>query len=268
MFKTCLTDSKMHAWFFKGIGFETALKIAAAGVKVILACRTEVLGQEAADKLKALGYDVEYRNLDISDSTSIERFVKSMKNDYSKLDILVNNAAIAIAEGSDIPAKEHAFRTVNCNVFGTIKLTEALLPLLRNADAPRIVNVASQLGHLKTLTSTSLRTRFANVASVSEVEALMREFIQVYEDGTYIEKGWTHTEYTAYSVYSVSKVGLLAWNAVLARDELAHDPRKNFLINAVCLPRPLLHGPQQPHGAPHSRTRCSHSSAAGPVASR
>eukprot|EP01034_Spumella_vulgaris_P024565 gene24565-30928_t len=52
----------------KGIGYYIAQQLAEAGVKTILACRTETLGKEAAAKLKALGLNVEFRQLDVSDN--------------------------------------------------------------------------------------------------------------------------------------------------------------------------------------------------------
>lgn len=200
-------------------------------MKVVLATRNDALGEEAARKLKALGHDVEYRNLDISDDASIARFAQGLASAYDKLDILVNNAAVALFDNDPSPKKGQAIYTLKPNYFGTVRLTDALLPLLRKADAPRIVNVASQLGHLNILASTELKARFLNATTIAEVDTLMTEFVHDWENEQLVEKGWGSPPYTT---YSVSKVGLIAYTRVLAKLEAANGPNKHLLINYVC----------------------------------
>jgi NAD(P)-dependent dehydrogenase (short-subunit alcohol dehydrogenase family) len=77
----------------QGIGKETALQLCRCGLRVILACRNDALGHQAAVELCAAGYaDVEYRNCDITCSESINRFVARLNGDYSCVHVLVNNA--------------------------------------------------------------------------------------------------------------------------------------------------------------------------------
>lgn len=78
----------------KGIGFEIAKKLGAAGCTVILGARNEKLGQEACEKLKATGAKVEYLNLDLLNPDSIENAAKAIDQKHGRLDILVNNAGI------------------------------------------------------------------------------------------------------------------------------------------------------------------------------
>ena len=77
-----------------------------------------------------------------------------MKRDFDSIDILVNNAAIAFKGSDPTPFAQQAWPTINTNYFGTLRLTEGLLPLIeKSTRSPRIVNVASSAGHLRILTS-------------------------------------------------------------------------------------------------------------------
>jgi NAD(P)-dependent dehydrogenase (short-subunit alcohol dehydrogenase family) len=132
----------------KGIGFEVARQLAASGYRVLLGARSQVLGEEAAGKLKR--YDVRYLAIDLDDSATIATAAQIIDADFGHLDILVNNAGIA-AQGDGLPstsnldAIERAFRV---NFLGSVAVTQAMLPLLRKAPSARIVNVSSGLGSL------------------------------------------------------------------------------------------------------------------------
>lgn len=199
-------------------------------MKVVLACRSDILGEEAASSLRDLGFDVEYRNLDISDDANIERFAFGLSQKYDKLDVLVGNAAIAMADAS-VPLKDRALQTIKVNYFGTAKVVEALLPLLRKSEAPRIVTVASQLGLVANLGSEELKERFRATDTIADVDALMNEFVAAVSAGTHEAQGWTDNPYTT---YSVSKVGVLGYSRALAKRERELNPAVDFRINAVC----------------------------------
>lgn len=236
----------------KGIGFEICKKLGAAGVKTIVACRNEGFGQEAVANLKDLGYDVEYRHLDISDDWSIARFSRDISDEYGYLDILVNNAAIAFKASDPTPFKEQTRPTIETNFFGTMRITESLMPLLQKAEAPRIVNVASQAGHLRILKSEELKERFVNCPSIDALENLVNEYVAAVQDGTQTEKGWPDSN------YGISKLAVISLTRILAKREAKLNPDKNFLINACCPgycdtdmtshkgPRPAEHGARTP----------------------
>eukprot|EP01041_Mallomonas_annulata_P013519 gene13519-28673_t len=137
----------------KGIGFEIAKKIAHSGQKTILTARDVVRGQNATDSLKSLGYDVEFRQLDICEGIS---------RDYGCCDILINNAATAFKGSDPTPFQEQAEPTMTPNFFGTLELTEKMLPLLQKSSSPRIVNVASQSGLLRILPTKRRKDQFTS----------------------------------------------------------------------------------------------------------
>lgn len=218
----------------KGIGFEIAKKIAETGVKTILACRTEAFGKATEELLKKEGLDVEYRQLDISDFNSIDSFAASFIAEYGSLDILVNNAAVAPMASFGTPEyRALAKTTLATNYFGTIRLTEALLPLLRQALFPRLVNVASALGHKANLNETYQDAYSNDSLTLQELNGFVNQFIIDTENNihTHAEAFTKNTNFPADgAIYSYSKIALIAATKVLARD----PANARVLINAGC----------------------------------
>jgi NAD(P)-dependent dehydrogenase (short-subunit alcohol dehydrogenase family) len=125
----------------KGLGFETARRLVAAGHTVYVGSRDPERGRRAAERLGA-----RLVVLDVTDDASVEAAVKTIEA-AGGLDVLVNNAGI---EGTPAPAAEvtaDMMRTLfETNVFGLVRVTHAFLPLLRRSAAPVVVNVSSGLG--------------------------------------------------------------------------------------------------------------------------
>ena len=139
----------------RGIGFETARQLAQQGIRVLVGARTEVNGKEAEAKLKAEGFDAEFILLDVDDAKTHESAAKHVEENYGKLDILINNAAIGIDGNQDgvfVQASQtmpDVFRkTFDTNFFNTIAVTQQFIPLIKKSDAGRIVFLSSGLGSL------------------------------------------------------------------------------------------------------------------------
>ena len=140
----------------RGIGYETARQLANQGIKVLIGARSEEKGREAEAALKAEGLDVEYINIDVDNAATHAAAAKEIEEKYGKLDILINNAGIFLAEefdnGVPVPASrtsQETFRkTFDTNFFNTIDVTQAFLPLVKKSDAGRIVFLSSGLGSL------------------------------------------------------------------------------------------------------------------------
>ena len=134
----------------KGIGFEVARQLAASGCTVLVGARNQALGKEAAARLAAQSLDARYIAVDLTDPATIADAARSIATDFGLLDILVNNAAI-VAPGDGPPTAtslEAIEETLRVNFIGSVAVTQAMLPLLRNARSARIVNVSSGLGSL------------------------------------------------------------------------------------------------------------------------
>jgi NAD(P)-dependent dehydrogenase (short-subunit alcohol dehydrogenase family) len=137
----------------KGIGFETARQLAQTGIHVIIGARDAAKGQAAAQTLQAEGYKADFIPLEVSNEASVKQAAQTVSDRYGKLDILVNNAGINPEFPQGIFAVEQMplellTQVYQTNVFGPFLATREFLPLLRQSEAGRIVNVSSTLGSL------------------------------------------------------------------------------------------------------------------------
>jgi NAD(P)-dependent dehydrogenase (short-subunit alcohol dehydrogenase family) len=142
----------------KGLGFETARRLTAAGHTVYIGSRDAERGRRAAERLGA-----RMVVLDVTDDASVAAAVTTIEADGG-LDVLINNAGIerrapdggvigAAAVTADV--MRHLFET---NVFGVVRVTHAFLPLLERSAAPVVVNVSSGLGSMARVTAAGTPT--------------------------------------------------------------------------------------------------------------
>jgi NAD(P)-dependent dehydrogenase (short-subunit alcohol dehydrogenase family) len=136
----------------RGLGLETARRLARSGAHVVLGARDPAAGEQAAGQFRAQGLDAATVTLDVTDVASIRAAAAEIDHRHGRLDILVNNAGIlpeATAVGASQPLDLRLFeQTYATNVLGAVAVTQELLPLLRRSDAGRIVNVSSTMGSL------------------------------------------------------------------------------------------------------------------------
>jgi NAD(P)-dependent dehydrogenase (short-subunit alcohol dehydrogenase family) len=138
----------------KGLGFETARRLIAAGHTVYIGSRDAERGRRAAEQLGARAVQ-----LDVTDDASAEAAVKAIEADGG-LDVLVNNAGIqeemgdnnVVIGAADVTA-DVMRQTFETNVFGMVRVTHAFLPLLQRSAAPVVVNVSSGLASLTRVTT-------------------------------------------------------------------------------------------------------------------
>ncbi len=161
----------------KGIGRQIARELATRGFTVLVGSRNLAAGEAAAS---SIGGDARALQLDVTDPASIAAAARRIADELGRLDVLVNNAGIshAMPPGLSFEAMVAATRpsvaaiaevraVFETNVFGVIAVTQAMLPLLREAPAGRIVNVSSEVG---SLTMRSDRTNpYRSLHSVSYV---------------------------------------------------------------------------------------------------
>jgi NAD(P)-dependent dehydrogenase (short-subunit alcohol dehydrogenase family) len=142
----------------KGIGLAIAKGLVAHGLTVLVGSRNLENGEAAAKSIGAEAYAIQ---LDVTDQASIAAAAKRIRNEFGRLDVLVNNAAISHAGNPDLTLEEkitsnlliniplEQIREVwETNVFGVIAVTQAMLPLLLEAPAARIVSMGSTGGSL------------------------------------------------------------------------------------------------------------------------
>jgi NAD(P)-dependent dehydrogenase (short-subunit alcohol dehydrogenase family) len=135
----------------RGIGLEVCRQLAGLGYAVVLGSRDLRKGERAAAELGEP--NVVGCQLDVSDDGSVQAAAAWVTERFGRCDVLVNNAAIlydtsARAETADLDVIHEAMET---NLFGAWRTTLALLPMLRDAEHGRVVNVSSEAGSLASM---------------------------------------------------------------------------------------------------------------------
>ncbi|MDL4815168.1 SDR family NAD(P)-dependent oxidoreductase [Actinomadura opuntiae] len=184
----------------KGLGYETARRLIAAGHTVYIGSRDAERGRRAAAELGA-----RLVVLDVTDDASVEAAAKTIEADGG-LDVLVNNAGIeARLPDNGVPGAAEVtadlMRTsFETNVFGVVRVTHAFLPLLRKAEAPVIVNVSSGLASLAKVSDPSTPAYaypgVAYPASKAAVNMITVQFAKAFPEMRInaVEPGFTATD--------------------------------------------------------------------------
>ncbi|MCB9211784.1 MAG: SDR family NAD(P)-dependent oxidoreductase, partial [Ignavibacteriales bacterium] len=118
--------------------------------KVILTSRDSEKGNKA---IKNINGDVLFHQLDVTDDKSILGIASFLKNNFGKLDILINNAGIGVGSNDAMDTEMSEVKQImETNLYGAWNLTKMLLPLLKKSDEGRIINMSSGMGALDDLT--------------------------------------------------------------------------------------------------------------------
>jgi NAD(P)-dependent dehydrogenase (short-subunit alcohol dehydrogenase family) len=155
----------------KGLGYETARRLIALGHTVFLGARDPAKGEAAAQRLGA-----RFVHLDVTDDAA----ATWIKQQPGGLDVLINNAGIAGGQVAAPDVKADDVRGVyETNVFGIVRVTHAMLPLLRASKSPVIVNVSSGLGSFGVVTNSSrIESKFVALAYCSSKSAVTMLTVQ------------------------------------------------------------------------------------------
>ncbi|MGW1214975.1 SDR family NAD(P)-dependent oxidoreductase [Streptomyces sp. NPDC002499] len=184
----------------KGLGFEAARQLIAAGHTVYIGSRDATRGRRAAEQLGA-----RFVQLDVTDDTSVEAAAKAVEADGG-LDVLINNAGIegrgennVIIGPADVTADQ--MRTLfETNVFGVVRVTRAFLPMLRRSAAPVVVNLSSGLASISTLADPESPAAFylgvAYPSSKAAVNMITVQYAKAFPEIRInaVEPGFTKTD--------------------------------------------------------------------------
>ncbi len=159
----------------KGLGYEAARRLVALGHTVYLGARDPEKGEAAAQRLGA-----RFVQLDVTDDASVAAAAAWLQEQPGGLDVLVNNAGIAGARIAPPDVTTDNVREVyETNVFGIVRVTHALLPLLAASANPVIVNVASGLGSFGVVTDAArFESKVAALAYCSSKSAVTMLTVQ------------------------------------------------------------------------------------------
>jgi len=134
----------------KGLGKEIGRQLGLLGYTVVLAARNDQVSAMAVRELVAAGCDAHTVHLDVTKPEDIANLVRYLEKTFGKLDVLVNNAGIALEWDGKPTNADKIRRTLEVNLIAPYAITEALVPLLSRSDDARVINQSSMLGSLGT----------------------------------------------------------------------------------------------------------------------
>ena len=180
----------------RGIGFELCRQLLDAGASVVLTARDEARGVEAAERLATSDARLLVLPLDVRDDDAPLELARMVGERFGRLDVLINNAGVALDKF--VPSGDldvNVLReTLETNVVGAFKVTQAMMPLLSRSEHGRIVNVSSQLGALSVMGGTILAYRMSKAA----LNAMTRVWAsELASDGVLVNSvcpGWIRTD--------------------------------------------------------------------------
>jgi NAD(P)-dependent dehydrogenase (short-subunit alcohol dehydrogenase family) len=193
----------------RGIGLSAATRLADGGATVIAAVRKpEELTARLQDHPRL---DIRPIAMDITSDKSVRRAAAIVREDYDSLDVLINNAG---APGSFAPA-EHVgvgdFTTVlETNLLGSVRVTQAFLPLLLRGDQPRLVMVSSGMGSLTLQSNDEVFKKISHIpypVSKAALNMLAVQYAKALPEVlvTTVDPGLTATEFTGGSGHSIEE---------------------------------------------------------------
>jgi NAD(P)-dependent dehydrogenase (short-subunit alcohol dehydrogenase family) len=180
----------------RGLGLETSRQLLEKGVLVALAGRDLASLDAAAGHLGVDEDGAMTVKMDVTDPASITRARREVLKRFGRVDILVNNAAVLVAEDGDaltITSDDYR-QTFDTNVFGVIEVCRAFVPDMARAGYGRVVNVSSGAGQLAAMTT------YAPAYSMSKaaLNAFTRLLAHTYEaEGVLVnavDPGWVRTD--------------------------------------------------------------------------
>ncbi len=179
----------------RGIGLEVCRQLAARGIRTLLTARSEDKGRLAARTLAEQGLPVSFFPLDMTDEQSLRQVAEYVPRELGRLDILVNNAAVAL--DLKLPGLEIDMSlvraTIETNVYGPLRLTQLFVPLMRQQGYGRVVNVSSGLGSFSRITAGKLAYRLSKVS----LNAMTKVFADELQDTNIlvnaVTPGWVRT---------------------------------------------------------------------------
>jgi NAD(P)-dependent dehydrogenase (short-subunit alcohol dehydrogenase family) len=203
----------------RGLGFEVVRQLAQRGFTTVLGSRDLEKGRAAAEALD--GLEVDPRRLDVADADSVRELASGLQDDYGRLDVLVNNAAILYDTwesglDADLDVVHEALET---NLFGAWRTAQACLPLLRRSQHGRVVNVSSGSGSISDMGAGSP----AYSVSKAALNALTRILAaELRRDGILVNAvcpGWVATDMGGPGGRSVEQgAGSIMWGVLLPDD--------------------------------------------------
>jgi len=210
----------------KGIGFAIVRALCKQfDGDVYLTARNEERGLAAVKELEKEGLKPKFHQLDITDKNSVEKLRDDMVSAYGGIDVLINNAGIAIF-GDDTPFGEQAVQTLQVNYFSARQICDLLLPHIKSGG--RVVNVSSLVTRtaLKKVSPKVRDELWSDSITMERLDAVMKDFIAHAEAGDHEDYGYSN------SAYGMSKLGFTVMSKIYA--QRLKEQGRDLLMNICC----------------------------------
>ena len=131
-----------------GIGYETALMLARNGFLTFATMRNTKKSDSLEEIIKKERLDLNIRELDVNDDTSIENTINCIKREANRIDVLINNAGYGLVGFFEDLTLDEIRNQFETNFFGVLNITKKIIPIMRLQKSGIIINVSSGAGQV------------------------------------------------------------------------------------------------------------------------
>jgi NAD(P)-dependent dehydrogenase (short-subunit alcohol dehydrogenase family) len=182
----------------RGLGLETCRQLAVLGYQLVLTSRNLSQGEAAAAALRESGLRVVAHQLDVTDPLSVDRLAADVDAAYDRIDVLVNNAGVALRPADDKGTLqvdiETIRQTLEVNTLAPLRLCQAVVPVMRRGGYGRVVNVSSGMGQLDDMESGWPAYRISKTALSAVTRLVAREVSGANILVNAVCPGWVRTD--------------------------------------------------------------------------
>jgi NAD(P)-dependent dehydrogenase (short-subunit alcohol dehydrogenase family) len=129
-----------------GIGYETSLILARNGFLTYATMRNLNKGENMKSVVTKENLPIQIKQLDVTDDESVTNAIQTISSEAGQIDVLVNNAGYGLNGAFEDLAMDEIKAQYETNVFGLIRTTQAVLPIMRGQKSGTIVNISSGAG--------------------------------------------------------------------------------------------------------------------------
>ncbi len=222
----------------RGLGRAAARRLATAeGHHVVATARKPADLETLAAEVTAAGGKIDCRPLDVTDAASAADLARWLKERFGRVDVLVNNAGISVGDYEtsilDMPL-DVLQRTLETNLFGVLRVTQALAPLLRASPAGRVVNLSSGMGQMSEMGTGAPAYRISKTALNAVTRILAGDLADAGVKVNALCPGWCRTDMGGPKAPRTAEEGIdtVVWLAGLPAD----GPTGGFFRDRQAIP--------------------------------